>query len=149
MGQSSTIVRASTSKDGDLLSQFDKFSDGDTYASMINASVKEMLIDNHKEVANNGKVKSQLSLEHISGFSKLFEKITKSLGFYLTVKMNDLQINIFTLIATDNNVTTHSLYFFVPILIPNSQTQVLFNESLKNNFKITYGSRYTEQKTIY
>ena len=35
---------------------------------------------------------------------------------------------------------------FVPILIPNTETQVMFNESIKNIYTITYDSWYTERK---
>ena len=38
------------------------------------------------------------------------------------------------------------MYFFVPILIPNTETQDMFNESIKNNYTITYDSWYTERK---
>ena len=51
--------------------------------------------------------------------------------------MNDLQNIIFTSIATDINVTIKSLYLFLPILMPNSETQVMFNESIMNNYTIT------------
>ena len=60
--------------------------------------------------------------------------------------MNDLQDNIFTTIANDINVTINSLYLFVPILIPNTQTQVMFNEAIMNNYTITLDSWYTERK---
>ena len=40
------------------------------------------------------------------------------------MKTKDLQKIFFTTIATDINVTVHSLYLFVPILIPNTETQV-------------------------
>ena len=145
-GQVSTTMRSETSKDGDLLSHFDKFNDGDTKASINNTSLKELLIDNHLVVANKGKVKGQLSLEDIIGFCKSFKKITENLGFHLTFKRNDLQKVFFTTIATDINVTINSLYLFAPILIPNSQTQVLFNESIKSNYTITYVSLHTERK---
>ena len=36
---------------------------------------------------------------------------------------------------------------FVPILIPNAETQVMFNESTKNSNTITYDSFYTERKS--
>ena len=145
VGQISSFMRASTSKDGDLLSNFDKINDGDTNDSISNTSLKEMLIDNNTVVANKGKIKGQLPLEHIFGFCKTIEKITKNLGFHLTFKTNDLQNIIFTRIATDFIVTINSLYLFVPILIPNTRTQVLFNESIKNNYTITYDSWYTER----
>ena len=99
-----------------------------------------MLNDNHTVVANKGKIKGQLPLEHVFGFCKTFKRVTKNLGFHLTFKMNDLQSSIFTTKATDINVTVDSLYLNVPILIPNTQTQVLFNESIINNYTITYDS---------
>ena len=60
--------------------------------------------------------------------------------------MNDLQDIIFTTIADDINVTINNLYLFVPVLIPNSQTQVMFNEAIMNNYTITFDSWYTERK---
>ena len=105
-----------------------------------------MLIDNHKVVANKGKIKGQLPLENIFGFYETFKKITKNLGFHLTFKMNDLQNIIFTTIATDINVINNSFHLFVPIFFPISQTQVLFHESIENNYTITYDSWYTESK---
>ena len=104
-----------------------------------------MPIDNNTE-ANRDKIKSHLPLEHIFGFCKIFKKITKNLGFHLTFRTNDLQSIIITTLANDINVTTNSLYFFLPLLIPNTETQLLFNESNKNNFTITYDSWYTERK---
>ena len=53
---------------------------------------------------------------------------------------------MFTTIATDINVTIDSLYLFVPIIFPNTETQVLFNESIKNKNTITYDSWYTQRK---
>ena len=35
---------------------------------------------------------------------------------------------------------------FVPILIPNTQTQVLFNEPIRNTYTITFDSWYTKRK---
>ena len=105
-----------------------------------------MLIDNHTGAASKDKIKGPLPLEHIFGFCKTFIKITKNLGFHLTLKTNDLQNFIFTTIANDINVTIKSLYLFVPVLIPNTDTQVIFNESIKNNCTITYDSWYTERK---
>ena len=62
------------------------------------------------------------------------------------MKTNDLQKFFFTTKATDINVTVNSLYLFVPILMPNTETQVMFNESIRNNYTITYDSWYTEPK---
>ena len=93
-------------------------------------------------VANKAKVKGQLPLEHMFGFCKTFKEITKNLGFHLSFKMNGLQNTI----AIDVNVTISSLSLFVPIIIPNTETQVMCIESIKYNYTITYVSWYTERK---
>ena len=64
------------------------------------------------------------------------------------MKRSDLQIIIFTTLANDINVTINGLYLFVPILTPNSETQVLFNESIKNNYSLAFDSWYTERKIV-
>ena len=129
VGPISTIMRVLTSKDGDLISYFDKNDD----------TLKGMLINNHDE-PNKGKIVGQLPLEHIFGFCKTFKKITKGLGFQLTLKTADLQDILYTTIADDIDVTINSLYLFVPTLIPDAATQTMFNDSIKNNFKISFDS---------
>ena len=138
VGQVSTILRALTSKDGDLLSHFDKIDESP--AESNNTTLKQMLIDNHTEAVNRGKIKGQLLLEDKLGFCKTFKKIKKKLGFHITLKTNDLQNIIFTTLADDINVTINSLYLFVPILTANSETQVMFNESIKKNYTLTFDS---------
>ena len=108
--------------------------------------MKQLLINNHAEGVNKGKIKVQLALEHIFGFCKTFKKITKSLGFHLKFKMKDLQDIIFTTIADDINVTINSLYLYVPKLVPSTATQVMFKEAIMNNYTITFDSWYTERK---
>ena len=93
-GKISTFMRALTSKDGDLLSQFDKTYEAE--AENENTSVKHLLINNHDVAANKGKIKGQLQLEYIFGFCKTFKKTTKQLRFQLTFKTADLQDIIFT-----------------------------------------------------
>ena len=143
VGQVSTMMRLLTSKDSDLSSYFDK--GGESVLDNDNP-LKKILINNHAEEINKGKIKGQLALEHIFGFCKTFKKITKNLGFHLKFKMNDLQDIIFTTIADDNNVTINSLYLYVPKLIPSTSTQVMFNEAIMNNYTITFDSWYTERK---
>ena len=75
LGQISTIMRALTSKDGDLLSHFDQIEE--TPEGSKNTSLKHMLINNHTVEANRGEIEGQLPLEHIFGFCKTFKKITK------------------------------------------------------------------------
>ena len=145
VGQVSTIMRLLTSKDSDLSSFFDK--NGKAVINIDNL-LKQILINNHVHAveAKKGKIKGHLALEHIFGFCKTFKKITKNLGFQLKFKMNGLQYIIFTTIANDINVTINSLYLYVPILIPNTQTQVMFIESILNKYTITFDSWYTERK---
>ena len=108
--------------------------------------MKQILINNHDVAANKGNIKGHLALEHKFGFCKTFKKITENLGFHIKFKMNDLQDIIFTTIANDINVTINSLYLYVPELIPSTTTQVMFNESIMNNYTITFDSWYTERK---
>ena len=143
VGPVSTIMRMITSKDRDLSSYFDK--NGEAVLDNDN-SLKQILINNHAQEVNKGKIKGQLALEHIFGFCKTFKKITKNLGFHLIFKMNDLQDIVFTTIADDINVTINSLYLYVPQLIPSTSTQVMFNEAIMNNYTITFDSWYTERK---
>ena len=106
LGQVSTIMRALTSKDGDLLSEFDNINE--TENGINNSSLKQMLINNLTE-ANRGKSKGHLPLEHIFGSCKTFRKATKNLGFYLTFRTINIQDIIFTTLGNDINVTINSL----------------------------------------
>ena len=155
LGQVSSIMKFLTRKDGDLISQFDNINEdigadeNATSENIRSTSLYKMMIDNHEPI-NRGKIKGQLLLEDIFGFCKTFKKITKGLGFHLTLKTNDLQNIIYTTIAdaTQIDVAINSVYLFEPILTPNSETQVLFNESIKNNFTLTFDSWYTERKIV-
>ena len=50
--------------------------------------------------------------------------------------------------GNDINVTINSLYLFVQTIIPNTESQVIFNESNKKNYTIAFDSWYTERKII-
>ena len=79
---------------------------------------------------------------------KDFKKITRGLGFQLTLKTADLQNILYTTIGADFDVTINSLNFFVPTLIPDVSTQTMFNNSIKNNFIIKFDSGTSERKII-
>ena len=66
----------------------------------------------------------------------------------MTFKTNDLQDIIFTSMTDDINVTINNLYSYVPNLIPSVETQVMFNEAIQNNYKISYDEWYTERRII-
>ena len=97
-GQASTIMKAISNKDGDLLSQFDNINEKDipVLERLLNLPPQirstphqKMLINNHTD-ANKGKIKGYLYLEDIFGFCKTFKKVTKNLGFHILFKTNDL-----------------------------------------------------------
>ena len=134
-------MRAISNKDGDILSQFDNTNENDIPIlerladlppQIRSTPQQKMLIDNLTD-ANKGKIKRYLYLEDISGFCKIFKKVTKNLGFHLTFRTIDLQIIIYSSMADVMNVTINNLYLYVPKLIPNVETQVMFNEATQNN----------------
>ena len=156
LGQISTIMRLVSSRDGDFLSQFDIINEDvganetATSDNIRSTSLNKMLITNHEENSNRGKIKGQLPLEHMFGFCKTFKKVTKNLGFRITFKTANLQDIIYTTIAagTQINVTINSLYLYVPFLIPTTETQLMFNESIQNNYRIFFDEWYTERRIV-
>ena len=154
--QISTIMRAISNKNGDLLSQFDNINEidipvlnrlADLPVQIRDTLHQKMLINNHND-ANRSKIKGYLYLEDIFGFCKTFKKVTKNLGFHLTFKTNDLQDIIYTSMTDDINVTIKNLYQYVPNLIPSVEPQVMFNEATQNNYKISYDEWFTERRVI-
>ena len=154
--QVSTIMRAISNKDGDLLSQFDNNNENDIpvlnrladlLVQIRDPPHQKMLINNHTD-ANKGKIKGYLYLEDIFGFCKTFKKVTKNLGFHLQFKTNDLQDIIYTSKTDDINVTINNLYLYVLNLIPSVETQVMFNEATQNNYEISYDEWFTERRII-
>ena len=155
-GQLSTITRAISNKDGDLLSQFDNINENDIpiLEQLANLPVQirdtphqKTLTNSHTD-ANKDKIKGYLYLEDIFGFCKTFKKVTKNMGFHLTFKINELQNIIYSSMADDINVTINNLYVYVPNLIPNVETQVMFNESTQNIYKTNFDEWYTERRVI-
>ena len=150
-GQVSTIMRVLFTKDADLLSQFDNINEGNANADFNSTSLKKMLIDNHDIVGqevNKGKIKGQLALENIFGFCKSFKKITKNLGFQIIFRTADLQDIIYTSIGDNINVTINSLYLFVPTFTPSTETQLMFNESTQNNYRILFDDWFTVRRVV-
>ena len=46
------------------------------------------------------------------------------------------------------NVTINSLYLFVPTLIPNTETQLMFNESVQNNYRIFFEDWFSDRRIV-
>ena len=126
-GQTSTIMKVISNKEGDLLSQFDNINENDIPVperhlilppQTRDSQQQKLLINNHTN-ANKGKIKGYLCLEVIFGFCRSFEKLTKNLGFHLMFKANDLQDIIYTSMEDDINATINSLHLLIPNLIPS------------------------------
>ena len=155
-GQVSTIMRAISNKDGDLVSQFDNINENDIPVLNRLADLpvqirdtphQKKLINNHID-ANRGKINGYFYLEDIFGFCKTFKKVTKNLGFHISFKTNDLQDIIYTSITDDIDVTNNNLYLYLPNLIPSVETQLMFNEATQNSYKISYDEWFTERRII-
>ena len=94
-------MRVVSNKDGDLLSQFDNKNENDIPILEQLASLpvqirdtphQKMLVNNHTD-AKKGKIKGYLYLEDIFGFCKTFKKVTKKLGFHITLKQMTYRIS--------------------------------------------------------
>ena len=153
-GQVSTIMRAISNKNGDLLSQFDNINENDIPVLIRLADLpvqirdtphQKMLIKNHTD-PNKGKIKKYLHLEDIFGFCKTFKKVNRNLGFHISFKTNDLQDIIYTSMTDDIDVTINNLYLYLPNLIPSVETQLIFNEATQTNYKISYDEWFTERR---
>ena len=59
---------------------------------------------------------------------------------------NDLQNIIYSSMADNIKVTSNNLYLYVPKLLPSVETQVMFNETNQNNYKISYDEYFTERR---
>ena len=128
-------MRAISNKDGNLLSQFYNINENDIPIperlqdlppQIRDAPHQKLLINNHTDV-NKSKTKRYLYLEDIFGFCKTFRMVAKNLGFHITFKTNDMQKIIYSSMADDINVTINNLFLYVPNLIPNVDTQIMFN----------------------
>ena len=59
-----------------------------------------------------------------------------------------MQDIIFKYIGDIINVTINSLYLYVPTLIPNTETQLMFNGSIQNNYRIFFDDWYTDRRVV-
>ena len=81
-------------------------------------------------------------------FCRTFKEDTKNLGFHITFKPADLQDIINSTCAIDIMVSINTLYLFVCKIILSAETQALSNESNKNNYTISFGSKYGERRVV-
>ena len=138
-GKVSTIMKAISNKDGDLLSQFDIIKEKDIpilerLQDLPDTPDQKILINNHTD-ANKGRIKGYLYLEDIFGFCKTFKKVTRNLGFHLTFKTNDLQNIIYSSMADDINVTINTITI-ISLLIIKKLTFTILIVNLEYNLII-------------
>ena len=141
-------MRLLTQKDGDLSSYFDKINEAED--GIGDSTLKKILIDSHTNEDNRGRIRANLPLEHIFGFCKTFNKITKGLGFELQLKTSNEKQNILytTFGGNDVNVTINSIYLFIPSLVPSAEQQQMFNEAIRENFTLSFDAWVTDRKPV-
>ena len=79
-------------------------------------------------------------------FVEHLKKYIKQLGFNLTLNAADLQDIIYTTLGDDIEVNFDNLLLFVPIFIPDAKTQILFKDSFKKSFAISFDSCSSDRK---
>ena len=125
VGSISTLLRLLTNEDEDLLSYFDE--NDDSQNGNKGSSMNQIHNDNLEEVANRGKFKDHLHLEHIIGFCETSKKITRNGGFFLNLKAAHLQKPIYTTIGDNIIIRPNKCYSKVPNYIPDPSAQTMFN----------------------
>ena len=105
---------------------------------------------NHTIQANRRKASGQIALEHNFGFGNTSKKVTKNLGFYLTLKKIYLQDIVYITLpqATVLNEVFDILHLFVANFIPRPDTQVFFNDSMKSKFNLSFDSWTTNRRVV-
>ena len=140
-------MRLVTQTYSDLSTYFDIIEESETGIDI--SSLKQILVKNQSH-DNKGIFKGHLPLGYIYGFCKSFKKITKSSAFELDLKSSNRKQDILytTLGDSDINVTINSFSLYIPLIIPNTETQVYFNETISKTFTLSYESWTIDGKPI-
>ena len=146
VGQVSRIFRTLTNEDGDLLSHFDEIDE--SQAEINITSLKHNLVNNHDGGANKGKIKGHLPLVNIFGICRTFKKTTQQLVFHLTLRTADVQDTIYLTLGVDIKLNFDKMFLFVPIIIVDAQTQIMFIVSIKISFTLSIDPCSTDRKTV-
>ena len=64
------------------------------------------------------------------------------------MKTADLQDNIYTTLGDNNTVNFDNLFLVVPITNPDAQKQIMFKDSSKDRFALSFNSSSNNRKTI-
>ena len=65
-----------------------------------------------------------------------------------TFETADLQDIIYTTLVDNIKVNFDKLFLYVPIFIPDAQTEIRFNDSIENSFTLLFDSWSTDRKTL-
>ena len=146
VGPDSTIIRFLTGKDADFSAYFNKIDED----KIINKSLKEKLIDNHKSPAKKRKIFSQLPFQQVFRFCNTFEKLTKDLDFNMTFETNELKKKLYTTLPEFLiiRVTFDKLHLYVPNFIPGPERQVKINDSIEKSFTQSFDCWTTDRKVV-
>ena len=70
--------------------------------------------------------------------------------FELQLKTSNEKQNVLytTLGGNDVNVTTNSIYLYIPSLVPSAEQQQLFNEAIRENFTLSFDAWVTDRKPV-
>ena len=64
------------------------------------------------------------------------------------MKTADLQDIVYTTLGDDNKVKFNKLFLFVPIFIPDAQTEAMFNDSIEISFTLSFDHWTSDRKTV-
>ena len=129
-----------------MLSYFDEIRESQN--GMKGSSLNQVLTDNHEQVADSGRITSQLPFGNLFRFCKTSRKITKNLCFHLNLRNAYLQDVIHKTIGDINKTKLRTFHLFVPEINPVPATQTMFNESIKTSFTLPFDSWTTDRRTV-
>ena len=64
------------------------------------------------------------------------------------MKTVDLQDIIYTTLGDDIKVNFNKVFLFVPIFIPDAQTQTMFNDSIRDSFTLSFDHSTSDRETV-
>ena len=128
-------MRVLSRRIGELPSHFDK--NGDFADRKDKSSLKQMFIEHQISNVKKRTKSGQLASEHIFGFCKTFQKNTKGLGFQITLKTRSLQDKVHTTLSNNKTVNVDNINLFVPLFLPDDETQSSFTDSIKSSFTLS------------
>ena len=111
--------------------------------------LKQTHTENHTTDSSKRKITGQLQLDRIFENCETFKMSTKQVRLNIASETVGLQDTSYSTLATDITVTINILSFFVPTFIPDPESQIMFNNSMRNSFTKPFDSWTTERKMTF